>query len=684
MISYRGQKCREQAAIAVPSFGTIFDDIGEGIADAADAVKDVASSIADAGDLIGGVLKSVSPVLSMVPGLGTAFAVAIYAAGAVTAGDRVDDIVIGSASAAMPPGIPRIAFDSGVNITRDIAEGRNVLDSTLNACRAAANHAGGPQAVAAFDAGVAVAKGGKVDQRLIDAGRKYALDGGGEAAAASYDAGVAIAQGKEYDQVMLDVARSYIRDMGGPTAAAAFDAGTALAYGKTLQDAGFAGLKTFAKGNDPVEKIIRFVETVGRAKSLRMGVQELLESDLGHDVRAAFGKASVSLPNLPEQLQPMMDEFAKHRELLDTPAGQLAQEWLIDEAKIRAAQAVMRNGEPDTALLTKLAAAPIGTVGRMDMGGDIPPDVKGRNDALAAEGWRMAHVDPEIMGARTPKGREGLSLTLYRQDLYQRGFDIGSASSKTPLATPEEAAIKASLKGFNQADGFGAAADLQHRKQVLKAAALAAWRAQLFKSTVASATATGTQALMSEQGKLIAAKKAEALKAQEWADLQTKLNTLANMGVELAKGDPRIGRARASAPVGQFRQGFDIAIGLCSGTTAPASEQYQVLARLAPEAGGTKEAVSGFQLGQALSFGIAKQMFQAGALPIHTDPGRAVGQLVTSGLNGSALPAAQKTATMETLVGSPAARQGAQDAIRAIATPKGLLARIREFLFGRH
>src|SRR5580765_6240832 len=112
--------------------------MGWGLDDLTDAVSDIVDEIGDAGDVIGGILKSISPFLAAIPGIGTAFAVAVYAAGAIAAKDKITDAMIGTASAAMTPGIPRIAFDGATNITRDVAEGRSVQDSALSACRQAA------------------------------------------------------------------------------------------------------------------------------------------------------------------------------------------------------------------------------------------------------------------------------------------------------------------------------------------------------------------------------------------------------------------------------------------------------------------------------------------------------------------------------------------------------------------
>ena len=106
-----------------------------------DLVSDAVDALGDAGDLIGGILKSISPLLGMVPGIGTAFSVAVYAAGAIAAKDSITDAMIGTASAAMPPGVPRIAFDGAVSVSRAVVEGRPVTDSVIEACRHAAQSA---------------------------------------------------------------------------------------------------------------------------------------------------------------------------------------------------------------------------------------------------------------------------------------------------------------------------------------------------------------------------------------------------------------------------------------------------------------------------------------------------------------------------------------------------------------
>lgn len=312
--------------------------------DVTDVITDAIDTIGDAGDLVGGLLKTVAPMLGAIPGVGTAFAVAVYVAGAIAAKDQITDAVIGTASAGMPPGLPRICFDGAVAITKDVADGRSVVSSTMAACREAAGKAGGAPAMDAFDAGVAALEGGRIDQRVIDQGRQLALTGGGQTAAASFDAGVHIAEGHGAPQVLLEVARGYIGDQGGDEARAAFDVGVALSYGKTLQEAGYIGLHTLVRGNTGIEKILNFIEQVARAKNLGEGLQQVLESDLADDLFRALG-GEVDTAKIENTLKPSLDAIRSNLELIEVPAGELAKQWKIDEAIIRAAQALLHQGD---------------------------------------------------------------------------------------------------------------------------------------------------------------------------------------------------------------------------------------------------------------------------------------------------------------------------------------------------
>jgi hypothetical protein len=454
---------------------SIFDDIS-------DTVSDVVDTIGDAGDLIGDILKSVSPFLAAIPGIGTVFAVAVYAAGAIAAKDRITDAMIGTASAAMPPGIPKIAFDGATSITRDVAEGRSVQDSALSACRQAAAKAGGGAAVDAFDSGLAIIRGGRVDERLIAQGRATALQGGGTAAAASYDAAVSIAQGHDADQVVIDVARGYINQMGGAVALAAFDTAVALGYGKTLQEAGYIGLHTFARGNNNLEKILNFVEQVGRAKNLGVGVQQLLEGELTTDFLHALSAAGVSVNSnaVDTQLKPYTDAIREDLKLLEFPAGELANQAKVNEAIIRAAQAVMRRGDGtiDENLLATLKAFAAVANQKFDFSEKSPE----ANEQLALKGQQIINAGARWRGVLLSDIRKGSTFTITHPrfdsltgitspgtdrwditDTWRRAFDIGigtaeGTSEDNPGQVHTNAVVKsrlgANVGGFNAAEAI--------------------------------------------------------------------------------------------------------------------------------------------------------------------------------------------------------------------------------------
>jgi len=452
-----------------------------------DAISDAIDAIGDAGDLIGAILKTVAPFLGTVPGIGTGFAVAVYAAGAIAAKDKITDAAIGTASAAMPPGVPRIAFDGATAMTRDVVEGRSALDSAIGACRQAAGNAGGAPAAQAFDAGLAAIKGGKIDQRVIDQGRAFALETGGQAAAASYDAGVAIAQNKGADQVLIDVAGGYVNQMGGSVALTAFETAVALGYGKTLQEAGYIGLHTFAKGNTAVEKILNFVEQVGQARSRGISVQQVLEGELSTNLTYALSAqgAGTSSSSVDVWVTPYTDAIRQNLGLLEYPAGELAKLWTVDEAIVRSAQALLRHGDGtiDQDLLAMLKAYAEMASRHFDTSekGVDSNDrlaVKGRQIIASGAKWRgillsdilkgntftMTHLRFDSLSQTNIPGTDKWQIT----DECKRGFEIGIGTAEgTSQDNPDQVhtnAVVRSRLGQNTKDGFDAGEAIQFER----------------------------------------------------------------------------------------------------------------------------------------------------------------------------------------------------------------------------
>ncbi len=297
--------------------------------------------------ILGGALKAIAPFVAFVPGFGTALAVAMSAAGSLALGERIDEMILSTASAAMPPGIPRVAFDAGADITTAIVRGDNVGAVVLRVARETADAAGGEPAAAAFDTGVAVARGEPLSPAALAALRSQAAQGG-TAAAAAFDAGETLARGGQASAALLAAGRAYVKGAGGDVALVAFDTGVALAQGQAIQDAGYSALKSFARGNSAAERAVAFGEAMGRAAREGRGVAELLESDLVRDFRAAGGSA------LRGALGDTIERLKGDPALAELGSGELARLLATGEEVARAALAIVRGGDEDEALRVRL------------------------------------------------------------------------------------------------------------------------------------------------------------------------------------------------------------------------------------------------------------------------------------------------------------------------------------------
>jgi hypothetical protein len=459
--------------------GDFLEEMGELASDAVDA-------IGDAGEMIGNFLKSVAPFLSTIPGFGSALSFAVYAAGALAAKDKITDGMIGAASAAMTPGLPRIAFDGAANITRDVADGRSVKDSALSACRQAAE-ASGPQAVEAFDSAVAVINNGGVDEQLLLAQGRALAQQNGDIAAASYEAAVKIAQGDQLDEAFITAAREYINRVGGAPALAAFDTAIALGHGKTLQEAGYIGLHTFARGNKDVEKIMNFLERAGDAKLAGLGLQQLLESELGTDLLYAIHNAGVRVDEnaIEPQLDPYLDAIRQNPKLLDLASGQLATQLNVNEAIIRAAQALMRRGDgtiDQRLLATFKGFAEVAQQSTWGQSWNFSEEDAAANELLAIKGRQIINVGAKWRGRLLSDIRKRSTFTMTPRadltdptiqvprgwditDAWRRSFDIGIGTAEG-TSYPEDLHINAVVRRrlASNTGGFDAGEAIQFER----------------------------------------------------------------------------------------------------------------------------------------------------------------------------------------------------------------------------
>jgi len=274
--------------------------------------------------------------------------------------------------------------------------------------------------------------------------------------------------------------------MGGAVALAAFDTAVALGYGKTLQEAGYIALHTFARGNNPFEKILNFVEQVGRAKSLGVGVQQLLEGELTTDFLHALSAGGVSVNSnaVDTQLAPYIDAIRRDLKLLDTPAGELANQARVDEAVIRTAQAVMRRGDGtiDENLVATLKAFAAVANQKFDFSEKSPE----ANDQLALKGQQILQAGAKWRGVLLSDIRKRSTFTITHPrfdaltgitspgtdrweitDTWRRAFDIGigtaeGTSDDNPAQVHANAVVRSRLAA--NAGGFDAAEAIQFER----------------------------------------------------------------------------------------------------------------------------------------------------------------------------------------------------------------------------
>lgn len=354
---------RARASAQLGSLWDAFGGAGDALADAGyDSVVVVKDAVSDAGDEIGAALKLVAPVIALWPGIGTAVSIALSAAAAYACGDPIDQAAVDIASNAIPGGVPRVVFNTGADVTRTALRGGDVKAAAIRGMRSVASSAGGERAVAAFDTGVAVARGEKIKDASWRLARENAKSGGA-ATLAAFDAGTAVANGGDAEDVILAAARSYAVSAGGPLVAAAFDGGLAIARGQSLQDAGFAALKGFVAGNDLGERSLAFASAMVRAARKGESVKKVLADELVADVDrygaalARSGAVGSAKDAVAKELGPVLERWPDLDWLpgFDTWGSYALAEALgVVEEIARAAQAVMRDGTVDQPLLERL------------------------------------------------------------------------------------------------------------------------------------------------------------------------------------------------------------------------------------------------------------------------------------------------------------------------------------------
>ena len=210
----------------------------------------------------------------------------------------------------------------------------------------------------ALGAAASLAEGNSIDDAMVDAAMSAIPAGAAFQTAGAV--GKSLLEGEPLDQALLEGGRALAESQGGVLAAAAYDAAIVVAQGKALQDAGFAGLKALAKGNDVAERAASYAETIVRAAQGGMSVEDMLTSELAATLAREAG-ATVS-----KQLDGAVERVRGNLELLNAGSQALAVALQVPESVARAAQAVLRAGDGSADLDMLRSLKPPLKLGRVD------------------------------------------------------------------------------------------------------------------------------------------------------------------------------------------------------------------------------------------------------------------------------------------------------------------------------
>jgi len=510
----------------------------------------------------------------------------------------------------------------------------------------------GTVAGAALEFGGSLASGDRIDAALVASVRQLLPVKLQPDYQRAVDLGYSIARGQKIGPATIDLARNEVTSKGGPAATAAFDAGIAIGSAQGLQDAGYAVFKNWLKNTDSeTARILEFSDDVRIAAENHISVKDFL---IGQARKEFFNLVPVA-----EQayvLQKAINYFLAHpREMVTPDIADLAQRIGVPVEAIRAAIICLLKMADGSLLVDPLTARQFTAVTAIPS--NLARDIKKfttKNDSLALQGAAIAAADSQITALRNSTSYPPQITTNAE---WRKGFDIGTAASHGYSApSPDQDAIRSSLPTISQYNGFNAARAQQYNFSKLKTAVTKITT----KSTAGSNIYTGGNFMYTTTAVLV----------QD----QTKNNDYAAKGMVFASQDSRISAARSLSTDPLWIRGFDVAIGMTIGGryTANGPGQTAVKTSLSSAAGIHQAGIhqplySGFDVGQALAYGINKEYWSAqDAIKTKSisNPTVAAGALVASGLSGSGQSVEQKTATLTTIATNNDARQGIAVAVQ--------------------
>jgi hypothetical protein len=179
-----------------------------------------------AGKVVAQAIAIAAPVIGVIPGIGQGVAMALTAASALALGKPLDEALIDIAANAVPGGaLVKAAVTMAAVAASSLASGGDVGDVALAGLREGARSAGGEMAGAAFDAGVAIARG----RALQEAGFAFVhrwfrgSDLTDKAATFALKLAEAAAHGVAVEEVLIGEAKDALLHVAPEVARAGFD-----------------------------------------------------------------------------------------------------------------------------------------------------------------------------------------------------------------------------------------------------------------------------------------------------------------------------------------------------------------------------------------------------------------------------------------------------------------------------
>ena len=150
--------------LIVPALATIAASAAVASAvdsDVRDAVSDAIDLGLEVGEYVAQAVAIAAPIIGVIPGIGQGIAMALTAAAALALGRPLDEAIIDVVANAVPGGaLVKTAVTTAATITKSIIEGDSIEEMALETAREAVRSTpAGDLGAAAFDAGVAVARG---------------------------------------------------------------------------------------------------------------------------------------------------------------------------------------------------------------------------------------------------------------------------------------------------------------------------------------------------------------------------------------------------------------------------------------------------------------------------------------------------------------------------------------------